>query len=95
MVVAAQATGKQTYMDAARYMMDSLNKHARVEGGFASIRSVLSMEQVCGALKHCRPSLGNVCTLSVDSNKFISAASAWPNQMLRKCSFQDGLSNPE
>lgn len=46
-----QATGKQTYMDAARYMMDSLNNHARVEGGFASIRSVVSMEQVRGALK--------------------------------------------
>ena len=27
-------------------MMDSLNKHARVEGGFSSIRSVVSMEQV-------------------------------------------------
>ena len=71
-----QATGKQTYMDAARYIMDSLNKHARVEGGFASIRSVVSMEQVCGALKLCRPSLGNVHTLSTNRGEYISAASA-------------------
>ena len=41
-----QATGKQAYVDAAQAMMDSLNRHARVEGGYTSIRSVVTMEQV-------------------------------------------------
>jgi len=41
-----QATGKQMYRDAAQAMMDSLNRHARVPGGFSSIRSVVTMEQV-------------------------------------------------
>ena len=64
LAVAAQATGKETYMDAARYMMDSLDKHARVQGGFASIRSVVSMEQVRSALKLSRRSLSDVYILS-------------------------------
>ena len=34
------------YREAVAVMMDSLNKHTRVPGGFASIHSVLSMEQV-------------------------------------------------
>ncbi len=34
------------YREAVAVMVDSLNSHTRVPGGFASIRSVLSMEQV-------------------------------------------------
>ena len=41
-----QATGKDMYREAVSVMLDSLNRHTRVLGGFASIRSVLSMEQV-------------------------------------------------
>ena len=33
-------------MDAAQAMVGSLNKHARTPGGFSSIRSVVTMEQV-------------------------------------------------
>ena len=41
-----QATGKEMYREAVAVMVDTLNRHTRVPGGFASIRSVLSMEQV-------------------------------------------------
>ena len=34
------------YREAMAVMLDSLNRYTRVPGGFASIRSVLSMEHV-------------------------------------------------
>ncbi len=40
-----QATGKEFYLQAAQHMMAGLIRHTRVPGGFASIRSVRSMEK--------------------------------------------------
>ena len=43
---AGQATGSNFYLKAAQQMMHGLLKHTRVDGGFASIRSVANMEKV-------------------------------------------------
>ncbi|CAL8468306.1 g7846 [Coccomyxa elongata] len=40
-----QATGEDEYLRAGEKIMESLNRHTRVEGGFASVRSVASMEK--------------------------------------------------
>ncbi|EIE19324.1 seven-hairpin glycosidase [Coccomyxa subellipsoidea C-169] len=40
-----QATGDVAYMQAGQHMLESLNRHARVDGGYASVRSVGSMEK--------------------------------------------------
>ena len=41
-----QATRGKVYLKAAQQMMHGLLKHTRVDGGFASIRSVATMEKV-------------------------------------------------
>ena len=72
-----QATGSEHYLRAAQQMMDGLIRHTRVPGGFASIRSVATMEHEDHQHSFF---LSETCKYLylIANDSFLQAGSPWP-----------------